>query len=124
MGNIFGFAIEQTLWFLLAMFILWFVFVNVMTWKKNKEKIPKFILPILYVISFIGYLFIDIPVNIVYGSIIFLQLPHYKRLTLSARLSHVLIVEEADSWRWKLAYWICTTLIEPWDQGHCGLGMK
>jgi hypothetical protein len=123
MGNILWFALEHTTWFLLSMLVLWIFFVNVMTWKHHEEKIPKYLKPILWVIAFIGYIY-DIVFNIIYGSIMFLEPPHWERLTLSARLSHILIVENDDSWRWKTAYWICTTLIEPWDQGHCGLSEK
>lgn len=99
---------------IISFVILWLIFINVMTWKKHKEKIPKLIHYPLYVIAAIGYV-IDILFNWVYGTIIFLELP--RQLTLSERLREALIKD--DSWRFKLAYFFCTKLIEPWDWNHC-----
>ncbi len=112
--------LTQIFYAIVWMFILWIFFINVMTWKANKERIPKFMHPILYILTFVGIV-VDVVFNIVYGTIIFAKLPHYKRLTFSARLSYVLIKESQLSWRFKIAYLICTKLIEPWDYNHCGL---
>jgi len=114
------FLLHHLAMFIASMFALWLFFVNVMTWKHYEERIPKFIKPVLYGIAVAGYLF-DIVFNVIYGTIIFLRVPHYHRLTLSARLAHILVVETPSSWRWKLAYVFCTKLIEPWDPNHCGL---
>jgi len=103
---------------ILAAIILWFLFINVMTWKKYKDKIPEWVLPFLYVVVYIAYAW-DIIFNILFGSIIFMQVP--KHATLSARLSYNLVALEPETWRWKMSYFVCRYIIEPWDWNHCGL---
>ena len=43
-------------------------------------------------------------------------------LMLTSRLKYILQAEPENSWRWKLAYFVCRRLIEPWDYNHCALG--
>lgn len=104
---------------LISFIILWVFFVNVMTWKKHENKIPKYVKPLLYFIAAIGYIW-DVLFNITFGSIMFLELP--QELTLSERIRRLLLTDRG--WRFAMGYWICKHLIEPWDQGHCGLGFK
>lgn len=107
---------------IVGFFTLWFLFINVMTWKKYQDKIPKVIQYPLYAIAGIGYI-VDVLFNWFYGTAIFLQLP--KQLTLTKRLRLILITENPEtSWRFKIAYFMCTKLIEPWDYNHCGLENK
>lgn len=89
-----------------------------MSWKKRKEQIPKWLLYPLYGIVAIG-LVVDVLFNLVYGTIMFMQWPSYKRLTLTARLKHIIDFQPKDSRRFKLAIFLCKYLIEPWDAGHC-----
>jgi len=88
-----------------------------MTWKKHKEKIPKWLHYPLYAIAIAGYI-IDVLFNWIYGSVMFLELP--RELTLSERLRRLLL--SGKPWQVKLSYFLCHYLIEPWDSGHCGLG--
>jgi len=93
-----------------------------MTLKKHQKKIPKYIqyliLPVVGPLFILGYL-IDVAFNIVYGTVLFMERPRH--WTLSERLREILITEEPDTYKWKLAYIFCHYLIEPWDKNHCGL---
>ena len=62
------------------------------------------------------FLFMDVAYNIVIGSIIFLELPHEWLFT--ARVSRL---NDGDNWRGKLARYLCTQLLDPFDPAgkHC-----
>jgi hypothetical protein len=121
--------------FIIALFILWVLFVNVMWAMENRDKIPKALYPIAVGIAGLGFLY-DVLFNIVYGTIMFLQLPDFKNAnvhwkginfpTLSERMKDNLIVGKEgsmlDKYRWYLSKFLCRYLIEPWDKGHCGIG--
>ncbi len=89
-----------------------------MTIKQQADRLPK---PIYYALYIFGYgvFMCDILWNITFGSVLFLQLPHKKQLTLTYRMKYILITN--DGWRFGLAYFICRRLVEPWDWNHCGL---
>lgn len=99
-----------------SMFILWFFFINVMTWKKYESKIPNWIKPILKLIAIIGIVW-DFLFNITFATVIFLELP--KETMLTFRMQRILLTD--DGWRFKVARFICRYLVEPWDPNHCGL---
>ena len=104
----------------IASVILWsgfIVFANTREYIKG-DYIP----PIQAVAHLIGIVFgiFDVVFNVTYGSIVFMQWPHWKRLTLTARLKYILHYQKMG-WRWKLADKVCRRLIEPWDPNHCGL---
>ena len=61
-------------------------------------------------------LIVDVIFNITVGSIAFLELPHWRRLTLTMRCKHW---KYSDTWRGKLARWICADWLNPFDPGHC-----
>lgn len=92
-----------------------------MTWKKYADKIPKPLHYPLILIAIFGYI-IDVLFNIIYGTVIFWELP--KHLTLSSRLREILIREDESAWQFKIAYFMCHYMIEPWDYNHCGLNGK
>ncbi len=74
----------------------------------------------LYQLSIIVFLIVDVLYNYTYGTIIFLELPRWKRNTLTLRLKYQL--HENDSyWRHRLAKVICKYLVDPHDPGHCGI---
>lgn len=89
--------------------------------KKHADKLPR---PIYYILYAIGYtvFILDIIWNIIFGTVLFMQLPHKDRLTLTHRMKYILITD--DGWRFKLAHFICKYIIEPWDWNHCGLSTK
>ena len=98
------------------------LFANVMTLKKHQHRIPKYaqyaLAPIWLPMLVIGYI-VDVAFNIIYGTVLFMELPRH--WTLSERLREILIVEKPYTYKWKLAYFFCHYLIEPWDKNHCGL---
>jgi hypothetical protein len=115
----------------LSAVILWAYFVVVMYLKKKHDdgKIPKWLYYIIVPFVAVGYL-LDVAFNIVFGTMMFRQLPKFKEAkrpyfpTLSQRLYEILNGERGipkDSFRWKMAFYICKYGIEPWDKNHCGL---
>lgn len=100
-----------------ASLVLWVLFIVFATAKRKRSENMFF--EAVFAIIAVPFAVIDSLLNIVYGSIIFLQFPHYKRLTLTARLIYIL--SEKNGWRYKLASFICKRMIEPWEQGHCAL---
>lgn len=87
-----------------------------MTWKKHEKKIPDWLKPILIFISWVGIIW-DFLFNVTFGCVLFLELPRETMLTF--RLQRILLTD--DGWRFKVAYFMCKKLIEPWDFNHCGL---
>ena len=73
-------------------------------------------------------LLIDVPYNIVFGTLYFREKPNKNDCgwTLSERLRRILLNERERTWRWKHGYFICRKFISPWDYNHCrvGLGRK
>jgi len=69
-----------------------------------------------------GWVFIigDVFVNYTAMTYVFSEVPDSDRKTVTARLKHYLKTQP-DSWRGKLASYMCKYLIEPWHFGHCGL---
>lgn len=86
-----------------ALFALW----PEMTEGKTPKSIPYYIIGVIGVIA-------DIWVNITIGTVLFLQLPHYKRLLLSARMDDLIV--NGSGWQFKLALWIVAVLLEPYDK--------
>ena len=108
----------------ISFWILWILF-RIVMWMKN-DLLVKYPSGIRYwlIMSFGGAFTIfailfDIAFNIIYGTPMFDEMPHYKRLTLSARMAHILYFEDHDDLKWKRANKICTELLEPYDAGHC-----
>jgi hypothetical protein len=70
----------------------------------------------------VGLIF-DFLLNMIVGSILFLELPQYqnKEWLFTTRVSRHKYVDPADSWREKLAFFICTTLLDPFSPTgrHC-----
>lgn len=99
--------------------ILWLFFIAVSNISKYRDrKYPPVIQAIAHLLTVLFIVF-DVIFNVIYGSIVFIQLPHIKRLTLTARLKYTLKTE--DGWRLKLALFICRKMVEPFDWGHCNL---
>ena len=88
-------------------FLLWVCFYLLFSNYLKANTIP------WYVVGVIGAI-TDVFVNVVIGSIIFGQLPHYKRLFLSARMDDLIL--NGDGWRKTLALKIVGYLLEPFDK--------
>jgi len=105
---------------LLAPLILWYGFLGVMNLLRVQQLNKLEQLPYRLGLPFvIASVVLDIYVNCTWG-FIFLQLPHPKRLMLSARMDDI-ILNEPGCFKWlvryrfNLALWIVGTLLEPFD---------
>lgn len=98
-----------------TLYTLWFFYLAIMNLKRVKDsgRMTKFAYIVALPMAAFGYV-LDIVVNIVIGSILFLELPHYKRLTLSARMSYH-YEPDSDKWRSKLANWLARNLLDAYD---------
>lgn len=110
---------------------LWVLFANLITIQnKFMGTAHKYVVFVFkYFVAF-PFIILDVLFNIVYGTIMFLELPnfktaHYRYLpTFTERLADRLELEwfnEQKSWRWYLSKFICKYMLEPWDYNHCGL---
>lgn len=118
--------------FIIFFVVLWLAYANLMIiYHKFYHKMPKGIRNILLYGLGVPFIIADVIFNIIYGSIMFLELPnissktHFKFMpTFTERCADHLEAEwnkEDKSWRFKLARLICHYLLEPWDPNHCGL---
>lgn len=95
-------------------YVLWVLYLAVMNLLRvhNAGKLGKFAyytaMPLLAVA-----LIVDVFFNVVFGTIGFLQWPHYKRLTLSARMDDLIL--NGTGWRQRNAIWFVKNLLEPFD---------
>lgn len=115
--------------FIPATLLLWFLFINVMYLKSKVDKMPMIIKVPAYIFGGLAFLF-DVLFNVVYGTIFAVELPDFKGAhvkylpTFSERLKDILQGKgKAPVYgiRWKMAYFMCKYMIEPWDKNHCGL---
>ena len=100
-------------------YVLWVLFLAVMNLSRAREAgrlgpvAYRLALPLIVVA-----VVVDVVFNLVFGTIGFLQLPHYRRLTLSARMDDLIL--NGSGWRKRLAVWFVANLLEPFDTtgGH------
>ena len=104
-------------------FIMWVVLAEFVL--EHRAHLKEHNLVIQGLIYLYGFCFIvvDILYNYTFGTIIFWQFTKSGDRTLSQRLRTILRTEVSDSWRWKLAYFVCRYLITPWDFNHCRIGL-
>ena len=57
---------------------------------------------------------IDLWVNLTWGTLLFWQWPHYKRLLLSARMDDLIV--NGSGWRKSLAIWVVRTFLQRLDK--------
>lgn len=105
-----------------SMYVLWVFYLAVMNLKRAQEAgtLTKPALVLGMPVLVIGYA-IDILVNVVVASVLFLELPHYQRLTLSARLGYHL--RNSSNWRYKLSLWIVRNLLDSFDPSGKHVGV-
>jgi hypothetical protein len=87
----------------LILWVLFYYLFNVLG-GNDKRQIPVWIVGVL----------VDIYVNVTWGTLMFLQPPHYKRLFLSARMDDHIV--NGSGWRFKLSLWIVAKLLAPYDK--------
>lgn len=59
---------------------------------------------------------LDVLFNVTIGSTAFLELPEWRRATFTMRCKKHM---HADTWRGKLARWVCEGWLNPAEPGHC-----
>jgi hypothetical protein len=91
----------------------WVHYLAVMMLKNKRDTLPKLTQQFGYIVLYVGY-GLDILFNIA-ASIPFLELP--RDWLFTSRVSRHM---KETGWRADLARWFCTTLLEPFDPGHCG----
>ena len=103
---------------ILVPFLMWILFVLAQVIGKHATHLSKSICFLVnaYIIFVNIY---NVIFNFTYATILFLELPRFRRRTFSERLIHILSYD--NGWRFKFAYWIAYHLIEPWDYNHCNL---
>lgn len=109
--------------------VLWLLFVLVFWLRDHKEKVPAWLHKPIYALVVVGYV-LDALFNIVFASVMFWCKPDFAGArvkflpTLSERLRDILKLKTAikkDSYRYRLALFMCRYIIEPYDNNHCGL---
>ena len=103
-----------------ATYTLWMFYLAVMNLQRAHEAktLSKVALVLGSPILIVGYL-LDIFVNVVIMTVLFLELP--KQLTMTERLQKHIRTSPSGSWREKLASWFCTNLLDTFDPSgkHC-----
>ena len=108
-----------SLYIILSLYTLWIFYLAVMSLyrAKKENKLTKVSLILGYPILIIGAT-LDLLINVIIFSIIFLETP--KELLLTHRLSRH--IKKSNGYRFKLAKWICSNLLDNFDpnhEGHC-----
>jgi len=107
--------LQIILWIFIACFFTWGMYLAVMNLMAARKTMPLVTKFFAYPLAAIGII-MDVLINIVVGTIIFVELP--KTWLLTARLqSHM----DDPNWRGALAVWICANLLDPFDARgyHC-----
>ena len=103
---------------IIATIVLWLFFIAMMTIIGDAKHIQELSIPKrIFVVAFV---IVDVVYNYTYGAALFLEFATKDRKTLTNRLKGYLR-EQPESWRGKLAQFMCKYMIEPWDPGHCSL---
>jgi hypothetical protein len=65
---------------------------------------------------FIIALVLDVIFNVTVGTVVFFELPEIRRLTFTMRCKKWMT---NDSWRGRIARWVCDGWLNPFEAGHC-----
>lgn len=101
---------------LLLMFSTWVTYLGIMNLMQNRDKLSLPIKFFAYPLAAVGIL-LDGTVNVLVGTVMFLELPH--EFLLTARLQR--LIETGKPWRANLAHWLCSNMLDPFDSRgyHC-----
>lgn len=106
-------------------FLLWFFFIAAATVKTQYERAT--LSPFWRTLAkpFVYLFFIcDIAYNVTYGSLLYLEMPHPKRLTLSQRIQRIIGNPKSkldQYWRKPIALFMAKYMINPFQPGHISL---
>lgn len=119
---------EWLVYAFLFMYATWGFYVMVMNLIRVKQNMPLFSKLLAYPVAFVGII-MDVLLNVIIGTILFVELPKVRHLLFTARLQeHIddfrLSTEPATGlrkWRHNVAIWICVNLLDPFDSKgfHC-----
>lgn len=100
----------------LLFYVTWLFYVAFMHIKEHQEQNKEALGYLWYGVApfFAVALVFDIIFNFVWGTIIFLEPP--KELLFTARCSRHI---KGAGRRQRIAYWLCTHLLNPYDKDHC-----
>lgn len=109
-------VIEATL----ALWLAFIVTVEIADGARSRDDLNWFQTIAVYV-----FVIFDVAYNYTYGAILFGELAHKDRKTLTARLKYILHSGHysESGWRFRLALFMCKYMISPWHFNHCGLGL-
>lgn len=112
-------ALYALAWAVAALYLLWVLFLGVMNLARVYQ--AGALGPVAHALAWpllVAAYALDIAVNITLGTVLWLELPNINRLTLSARLDH--LIKFGNGWRRRFAFWFVDTLLEPFDTtgGH------
>lgn len=101
-----------------VVFITWILYLAVMNLKRHRARLHPIAKLHAYPLLFVGVAF-DFLVNVVVGTLIFLDPPQETLLTGRLKRYHRIAYE--GTWRARLADWICTHLLDQFDPDgdHC-----
>lgn len=109
--------INMALFLLFSPYVTWILFLALMSLIRAREvgKLSKTAYYLGLPLLAVGYA-LDIFLNVFLLSLLTLDLP--REYTVSAHLSRLL---DAGGWRSKIAFWICTNLLDTFDPSgqHC-----
>lgn len=107
-------------YFLFLPLITWGLYLAVMSLKRAEDSslVSDDIRPLAVALLWFG-LFSDFMLNLTWGTVLFLELPqlHKKELLLSPRVAR--LKRSAAGYRLKLAAWVCTRMLDPYDPSGC-----
>ena len=106
--------------------LLWLFFIAAANVKNMYEKALLSPLQRTLAKPFVYAFFVcDVLYNVSYGSLLYLEMPHPKRLTLSQRIQAILRRRKKSNldkyWRKPIGKFMACYMINPWDAGHIEL---
>lgn len=110
------------LWYLLGAAVLvwltWGAYVAIMHMDLRRDELGTAAKVFGYPWLWLG-LVLDAALSVFVGTLVFLDPP--RELLLTARLKRYINTSPVGSWRERLASWICTNLLDPFDKrgDHC-----
>lgn len=104
---------------LLSLYALWIFYLAIMALYRAKKEntISKVALILGYPVLIIGA-FLDLLINVIICSVIFLEVP--REFLVTQRLTRH--IKESKDYKQKIAKWICSNLLDSFDpsnNGHC-----
>lgn len=105
--------------FILGCYVLalvtWLFYLAAMNLIKIREQLTGLAKVNGYILVTIGIV-LDVAVNFILGTIIFVEIP--REWLLTDRLQRHKRKPKTN-WRYKIANYVCTNLLNPFDPGHC-----